>query len=97
MLALALCACVTAPLPPVEPTYDPATPGACGTFCGRARVLGCSFAAPSPGPDLVLGTDDDSTCERVCATSFSAGLYELDDACLSDSGSCTALDECAAR
>jgi hypothetical protein len=78
-----LTSCATVDPAPAPSPWPPAGGYSCATYCQRAEVLGCAFAAPT-----VKGT----TCEQVCIDVTQ--VLRWDFVCRSNATTCFEIDGC---
>ena len=100
--ALAMLAARCRPIvPPAPPPPDadaapiePTNPGDCASACATLRRLECNWTATTTGPDGVMGTADDGTCEAVCEEAEREPETTLNPACVAQAGSCIEAERC---
>jgi hypothetical protein len=78
------------PGPPVPSTADAIEQ--CAAICDRLDTLRCQGRDGNAGPDEVVGTPDDVSCEKACVDV--QAVVALNANCVVEAGSCRAVDAC---
>lgn len=82
------------PVDPVAGQPEAGTPDDCARACAHLRSLNCPEAASTPGPDGVIGTADDSSCEAVCNEVEQSNYVTLNSRCVATIATCAEISSC---
>jgi hypothetical protein len=93
---LALLLLASCRLPAPTPTPEDRASALPVEVCARSKALGCRAGKGGAGPDDVLGTDDDVSCEQVFADLLDADpTIEPLLRCTAAAQSCAEAEACA--
>jgi hypothetical protein len=81
--------CGEEPNPP-----DDDVDASCTTACSNLEELKCPGWNGSPGPDDVVGNDDDLSCEEACEIILEDPSANLFTSCTTSAETCDAVDRC---